>query len=139
MSKVVWSATVAAVLFASASGLNAQKIKREPINPIRDVAGAASYKEYCTQCHGAAGLGDGPVAKLLKVPPSDLTRISQRHEGHFPTGMVRQIVLGDYEVPPHGSRDIPLWGLAFRSVDGSSVAELRLVNLVKYLEGMQKK
>jgi mono/diheme cytochrome c family protein len=139
MSKILWSATVAAVLFASASGVFAQKIKRDPISPIRDVAGAATYKEYCTQCHGVAGLGDGPVAKALKVQPADLTRITKRHEGKFPSGKVKQIILGDYEIPPHGSRDMPLWGLAFRSVDNRPVAELRLVNLVHYIEGLQQK
>lgn len=139
MSKIVWSATVAAVLFAFASGVHAQKIKREPINSIRDIAGAASFKAYCTQCHGVGGLGDGPVAKALKIPPADLTRIAQRRGGRFPTADVKQIILGDQEMLPHGTREMPLWGPAFRSVEDSSIAELRLINLVRYLEGMQQK
>jgi mono/diheme cytochrome c family protein len=127
------------MLIASASGLHAQKIKRGPINPIRDVAGAATYREYCTQCHGTRGIGDGPAAKALKVAPADLTRIAQKREGHFPSAQVKQIILGDYESPAHGGRDMPLWGQAFRSVENSAVAELRLVNLVKYIEGFQQK
>lgn len=116
-----------------------QKIKREPITPIRDLAGAATYKQYCTQCHGTTGIGDGPVAKALKVAPADLTRIAQRHEGRFPAAQVKQMILGDYELPLHGGLDMPLWGQVFRSAENPSVAELRLVNLVKYIEGFQQK
>ncbi|HLJ62856.1 MAG TPA: copper homeostasis membrane protein CopD, partial [Stellaceae bacterium] len=35
--------------------------------------GAAVYDENCTQCHGASGHGDGPLAKTLQTPPADLT------------------------------------------------------------------
>jgi mono/diheme cytochrome c family protein len=139
MSKSVWVATTAAVLFVFASGVHAQKIKREPITPIRDVAGAATYKAYCAQCHGTEGRGNGPVAKALNVAPADLTRIAERRGGHFRTVDVKQIILGDQEMLPHGTREMPLWGPAFRSVEDSAVAELRLANLVRYLETLQQK
>lgn len=139
MSKVVWVAAAAAAVFAFAPQVHAQKIKREPISPIRDVAGAATFKAYCTQCHGVEGRGDGPAAKALKVPPADLTRINERHGGKFPTADIKQIILGDQEMLSHGTRDMPMWGPAFRSVEDPSVAELRLINLLHYLEQMQKK
>lgn len=36
--------------------------------------GQNAYGTYCTPCHGATGIGDGPVAKSLPIPPVDLTR-----------------------------------------------------------------
>jgi mono/diheme cytochrome c family protein len=139
MSKVIWAATVAAVLYAFAPGVSAQTIKREPISPIRDISGAATFKAYCTQCHGVEGRGDGPAARALKVPPADLTRIAQRHNGRFASADVKQIILGDLDLPAHGTREMPMWGPAFRSVEDRDVAELRLVNLVHYLETLQQK
>jgi hypothetical protein len=41
-------------------------------------------------------------------------------------------------VAAHGSRDMPMWGPVFKSVDGS-VAELRLKNLIDYLDSIQEK
>jgi hypothetical protein len=32
-----------------------------------------------------------------------------------------------------------MWGRLFRGVDGTAVTELRVTNLVKYLESMQQK
>jgi len=32
---------------------------------------ASVFKTKCAACHGAAGKGDGPAAKMLKPPPSD--------------------------------------------------------------------
>jgi mono/diheme cytochrome c family protein len=138
MSKVTWVAT-AAVLFACTAGVSAQKIKRVPISPIRGVAGAASFNAYCTQCHGVEGRGNGPAARALKVPPADLTRIAERRGGHFPVADVKQVILGDQEMLSHGTREMPMWGPAFRSVEDSAVAELRLVNLVRYIETLQQK
>ena len=37
--------------------------------------GKNAYFTYCQPCHGAAGIGNGPVAKSLPIPPVDLTRI----------------------------------------------------------------
>ena len=138
MSKIVWSATITAMLLAAAVGVHAQQnVKRESISSIRDVSGAASYRQYCTQCHGATAIGNGPVAKALKVPPADLTRIAQRHGGKFPSAQIKQVIRGELSL--HGGRDMPLWGEAFRSVEDSAVVELRLANLVTYLEGIQQK
>lgn len=46
-------------------------------NPIPDTPesraqGQALYQTNCLPCHGAAGLGDGPVAVTLRPPPANL-------------------------------------------------------------------
>lgn len=33
------------------------------------------YATYCFQCHGAMGIGDGPIAASLSQKPANLTRI----------------------------------------------------------------
>ncbi len=44
-----------------------------PANPPSLAHGARLYTQYCVQCHGAGGAGDGALASELDPPPSDLT------------------------------------------------------------------
>lgn len=76
--------------------------------------GAELYRAYCASCHGATGRGDGPVASSMKVEVPDLTRIMAR-QGQFPTDQIRRIIDGRTTLPPHGTRDMPVWGREFRS------------------------
>ena len=138
MSKVVWAVSATALLLALGGHAQAQ-VKREPIKPIDAVSGSATFKAYCAQCHGVSGRGDGPAAKALKVPPADLTTLTKRNNGQYPAGAVKQVVNGDTGSPAHGSRDMPMWGPVFRSVENPSVVELRITNLVKYIEEIQEK
>lgn len=76
-------------------------------------AGADLYKRFCSSCHGVRGKGDGPVAKSFKIEVPDLTRIRQRHGGQFPAEQVQKIIDGRTVLPPHGMRDMPVWGFEF--------------------------
>lgn len=114
------------------------KIKKEPIRPISDVSGSATFNAYCTVCHGPAGKGDGPAAKALVKPPSDLTQISAHNNGKYPFAAVRSHITGDTVVEAHGTRDMPMWGPVFKSTEGTTV-ELRIKNLVDYIESIQTK
>jgi len=115
-------------------------IKNEMIKPINDLSGAATYKAYCSVCHGASGKGDGPAAKALAVLPADLTRIAIRHGGKFPEMDVLMTVSGDSVIAAHGTRDMPMWGPLFKSVEADrAVVALRFRNLVEYLQGIQEK
>ncbi len=140
MSKAVWGAAAAVVLLSlAAARVEAQKVTREPIQAPEGVTGSATFKSYCAQCHGVTGKGNGPAAKALKMPPADLTVIARRNRGVFPAAEVKGTISGDHEFPAHGSREMPMWGSVFRSVENPSVTELRIVNLVKYLEQIQAK
>jgi mono/diheme cytochrome c family protein len=138
MSKVVWAAAATALMLAVGTHAQAQ-VKREPIKPIEGVSGSTSFKAYCAQCHGVSGRGDGPAAKALKVMPADLTTLAKRNGGRFPETAVKQVINGDIDNPVHGSREMPMWGTVFRSVEDPSVVELRIFNLVKYIEEIQVK
>jgi mono/diheme cytochrome c family protein len=130
----------AGLVFALGTPLAAQQtVKREPIRPIDDISGAATYKAYCAVCHGTAARGDGPAAKALTKAPADLTLMAKRSGGKFQPLAVRMTITGEAVVAAHGTRDMPMWGPLFRSVDGDSATALRVKNLVDYLEAMQEK
>jgi mono/diheme cytochrome c family protein len=128
-----------AALALAAPSAAQQTVKREPITPIADVSGAASFKAYCTVCHGTSARGDGPAARALKTPPADLTQIAKKHGGKYSAPAVRMTIVGDPAMPAHGTAEMPMWGPVFRSVEGDSTAALRLKNLVDYLEMLQEK
>src|SRR5262245_1595388 len=110
--------TAAAILPVLAASAGAQPaVKREAIKPINDVSGAATFEAYCAVCHGRTAKGDGPAAPALTRPPADLTRIAERQGGKFAAGAVRMTISGDTTIAAHGSRDMPIWGPLFRSVE----------------------
>lgn len=47
-------------------------IAQDTTTPPVPLSGRTSYAENCAPCHGAAGLGDGPSASGLSVPPTAL-------------------------------------------------------------------
>ena len=48
------------------------------------VLGRSTYTAHCALCHGAGGKGDGEIAQLFQVPPSDLTKLAEQSDGRFP-------------------------------------------------------
>jgi mono/diheme cytochrome c family protein len=115
--------------------------QRGPEPPlINSIQGPALYKAYCASCHGTEAAGNGPMAKSLKVPPSDLTRISARSAGKFPLARVSRIISGEEELPSgHGTREMPVWGPIFSRVDADQdMGRVRIDNLARYLRDIQK-
>jgi mono/diheme cytochrome c family protein len=102
--------------------------------------GQQLYREYCAVCHGRTGRGDGPAAAALKMPPADLTTLAARNSGKFPTFAVGVTIKGEQTVAAHGTGDMPIWGPAFRKMSpDQSLGELRVTNLVKFIETLQVK
>ena len=77
--------------------------------------GRVSFRLYCASCHGTSAKGDGSVAKFLKVPPADLTLLSQKYAGELPEDKLYSIIDGREEVRAHGRREMPVWGDVFQS------------------------
>jgi mono/diheme cytochrome c family protein len=117
----------------------------EPRNPdlvIRSIVGRDLFQFYCASCHGVDGKGSGRAAAALKVPPPDLTALAQRNHGTFPAERVQAVLLGKERLstPAHGASDMPVWGPIFKALDQrDEVNELRIENLVKYIESIQVK
>jgi mono/diheme cytochrome c family protein len=95
------------------------------------------YSNYCASCHGRDGKGDGPVAKSLSRPPSDLTRLSVANGGTFPSERIAEVIDGRREVGAHGTRDMPVWGRAVRF--GPSIVRARVRAIVDYVSTLQGK
>ena len=81
---------------------------------VKVFKGKVTYRIYCSNCHGESGQGDGNLAELLSVKPSDLTAISVKNDGKFPTEMITQLVDGRETVKGHGLKEMPVWGDAFQ-------------------------
>jgi hypothetical protein len=111
-----------------------------PDHLIFSVKGPDLYRAYCASCHGSEGRGDGPIAPILKTPPRDLTTFSRRNHGVFPAKRLEIIISADDLIAAHGNREMPIWGPIFHQVEwDQDLGAVRLQNLIKYLESIQKK
>ncbi len=119
----------------------APKIKNVPAPYSNPTSGKAMYEAYCASCHGADARGEGPAAPALKTAPTNLTTLALKNGGTFPDAHVAAVIAGDALTPAHGGKDMPVWGPVFRSLGQhqNSEVQLRIRNLVKYLESIQQK
>ncbi len=132
----------------SASATSA--VTASDLKPPELARAAEDFNTFCSVCHGSDAKGHGPVAKELKTPPADLTRISYRAGGSFPTEAVFKKVEGLDMPLAHGTSAMPIWGALFvRQAVGEGVliedartaarvATDRIRRLVKYLETIQE-
>ena len=143
---VVSGIVLLTLALAAALGCATAKPAPEPAIPsaesLRLAAGRADYETYCMACHGIDADGNGPIAPYMTPRPSDLRRISARRGGVFPHAAVQAWIDGRDPIASHGTRDMPIWGAAFR--EESELDQLtetrvrgRIVLLVQYLESIQ--
>ena len=83
-------------------------------DPMLVEVGAELFATYCVSCHGVDARGGGPAAPALITPPSDLSRIAARGSGVFPESSVARLIDGRFDLPAHGSREMPIWGGVWR-------------------------
>jgi mono/diheme cytochrome c family protein len=104
-------------------------------------SGPEMYAAYCASCHGATGKGDGPAASALKVPPPDLTVLAKRNGGRYPDGQIYQIIEWGGAIASHGSREMPVWGVAFRPLTRENQKQVseRIHVLTDYIGTLQQK
>jgi len=111
-------------------------------------SGAGDFREYCAQCHGPKGIGNGPVAGALKKKPANLTLLSKNNGGVFPEAEVREFISGTKMAEGHGTREMPIWGYAFMfrqashtGTGGSPLSQLevdhKINRLVEYVKTLQ--
>src|SRR5262245_21304108 len=87
-------AMVVAMLACAATGEAQSPPRAMPPVLTESLTGSDSYDLYCVSCHGATGLGDGPIATALKKAPADLTTLSRRNGGVFPRAAVTDALAG---------------------------------------------
>ena|ERR1019366_636192 len=131
---------VVVALAMSAGVAQAQTtVQKAPIKQTSASNPKQMFDSYCAVCHGKDGKGNGPAAKALTKVPADLTRISARNGGAFPDVHVQRFIEGLDEVPAHGTRDMPMWGDLFRSLNNDpATAQLRVAALTGYIKAMQQ-
>ena len=136
MIRSVFIAVVTVALSAGAAGAQT-KVERGPIKPTPASDAKKMFDTYCAVCHGKDGKGTGPASKSLTKVPADLTKISARNGGTYPEVKVRRYIEGLDEVAAHGTRDMPMWGDLFKSLNRDTAA-IRIEALAEYLKTMQQ-
>jgi len=137
--QLVTTALAAAMAAGVSARSNAQTVKNEPARKIQSVEGVDSFKEYCAVCHGPSAKGNGPAAAALKTAPPDLTTITKR-KGTFSKSDVENRITGKSLSPAHGTGDMPMWGHVFDAMaPDKTIAQLRVNNLVEYIQSIQVK
>ena len=132
-----WLIVTSGIIACSASG-RAQDV---------DV-GKVEFQNSCAACHGADAKGRGPLSRMLKSTPPDLTMIAKKNNGVFPLNAVYEIIDGRNPVEAHGTREMPIWGFRYmpspyEAVSPSGATEsgirVRILAIVDYLNRIQEK
>jgi mono/diheme cytochrome c family protein len=105
--------------------------------------GKLIYAVRCASCHGIQGTGDGPAAPGMRVAPPDLTKISERAGGAFPSPRIIEVIMYGGNIAAHGSETMPVWGRVFSDEGGRGRAgglhsRRAVLALKRYLETIQK-
>lgn len=119
----------ATVIVLSASPVSAQ--------PVSSLTGDTTYRLYCASCHGPKARGDGPLASSLRRPPTNLTELTKKTGGSFPSDLVAQVIDGRKPVKGHGGGEMPVWGDAFSRSDEVTPIPERIARVVRFLESIQ--
>lgn len=110
--------------------------------------GESLFQRNCAVCHGAVGEGDGPVADLFAVRPSNLRAISKNNNGVFPFSQIYQAIKEGQAIQGHGTSEMPIWGELFNAeaeqktmhpgVDADEIVQSRILALVYYIQSVQE-
>lgn len=131
----------AGLCFAQSQPAAKTEVKKTPIKRTSPASGKEMFAQYCAPCHGADAKGNGPAATAMKTPPPDLTQLSKKHDGKFPTNEVAAVLKFGKGPASHGSAEMPVWGPLFQSLDKyhDAVVQQRISNLANYIETLQAK
>lgn len=144
--RYLWGAAVVALVALVAPTLLAQEVDEpEASDAYLTAKGRITFRVYCANCHGAKGLGDGTLAELLTVQPTNLTLLSANNDGVFPRKRVHAVVDGREKIKGHGTREMPIWGEAFQTslmptwkeITDEERAQQKIVEVVYFLESLQ--
>ena len=130
---------IRAMIFVLAAGgaASAQEIDVED--------GKTLFLNSCWQCHGLDAKGFGPMAEMLAIETPDLTELTKRNGGVFPTEAVAMQIDGRSPVLAHGG-EMPIFGqslesdqnVALRMNSGQQLMTgVPLANVIVYLESLQ--
>jgi mono/diheme cytochrome c family protein len=132
------------ITFAISIGFVGYAQQATKTRPQVNAPGKELFHQYCSVCHGVDGKGNGSLYdansadKSVRVPPADLTLLSQRNAGKFPAARVRDAIYIKGPIPAHGTPDMPAWGDVFYNLKSDpKLMEARVRNLTAYIESLQ--
>lgn len=114
---------------------------------MQEKIGQFEFTNSCAACHGQDGKGNGSISGYLNTALPDLTQLQANNGGVFPVTKVFETVELGPEAGPHGTRDMPAWGLRYRMraeqdpdfiLDNEGYAKLRVLALIEYLASIQE-
>ena len=137
----LWALGMSLVSAAGAAAQAKPTAEKQYEQLIFSVRGPDLFRAHCAACHGPEGKGNGPVGAALKTKPADLTLLAKNNGGKFPTQRIQKFISGDDpSLSSHGTREMPVWGPIFHQVEeDQDFGNVRLQNLIKYLETIQQK
>jgi mono/diheme cytochrome c family protein len=110
-------------------------------------SGIQDYQNYCAECHGLRGKGDGPsrLSIPMNPPPNDLTQMAKKNGGRFPFDEVVDSIDGRKDIPSHARLQMPFWGTTLqkpgREFTPESDAEVkkRIESMARFVASIQQK
>ena len=89
------------------------------------IAGRGMYKEYCAQCHGFTGKGDGPAASGLEPKPAIHANIPfEKLPIDYLYNVINHGGRGDGEVPEYAVLELDDWSAGRGRCDGLLESDL---------------
>jgi len=110
---------------------------------------ASLYRSSCAPCHGISGDGRGPLARSLKSKVPALNNLADRYSAaFFPERFLIEVIDGRKNMPPHGTREMPIWGKQFGLLNSTqtlgeealfdnAAARQKIEALVDYIRSIQ--
>lgn len=142
----IWLRLIGVVVLAVALQSSSSAVADEKQNFRSDEL----FRSACAPCHGKAGAGDGPVASVIQGGVPRLDDLTKRYSEEFPTDYVRQTIDGRLDLAPHGTPDMPVWGLRFSlrndaggltgkqaDASGDAAADMLVDALVNHVASLQ--
>ena len=145
-SALVSGFMVGAIAFGAATMAQAQQAGPAVSSIDR---GKYEYETHCAVCHGSSGKGDGVYAELLKAGTivANLTELSKKNGGVFPSERVYEAIETGKGVTAHGPKEMPVWGPRYRIEAGQgfyddyteAYVRTRILALTDYIYRLQAK
>lgn len=140
--------TLGALAFAAAV-CSAPSFAQDKSSPGKRVdLGKSEFEQKCASCHGADGTGNGPAAPYMTKKPADLTVLARGNRGVVPVAQLYDTITGQKDLPVHGTREMPVWGSAYRieagehffgvPYDPEAYVRARVLSLIEYVSRLQK-
>jgi mono/diheme cytochrome c family protein len=114
------------------------------VAPQEATTGFDEFRISCASCHGVEG--NGKLASILTVKPTDLTTLAKNNDGEFPVIRVYKMIDGREGFYAHGDRTMPVWGIRYLlehavrygGNGGEQVVQARIMKLVGYIRSIQE-